>query len=200
MDGKQKFAFFDQKALQKTSNNMALKETYKKDVIPKLKETFGYKNVNAVPTVEAVTLNIGLGPGIKDARFLETAEKTLIRITGQKPVKTKARKSIATFKIREGMIIGIKTTLRGKRMWDFLDKLFHVSLPRVRDFRGLSPNAFDGRGNYSIGFKEHIAFPEIPSDEIELLHGLQVTIATTAKTDEEAKALLTHLGLPLKKT
>ncbi len=179
---------------------MAFKDIYKKDVVPKLKETFGYKNINAVPTVETVTLNVGLGPGIKDARFLETAEKTLSRITGQKPVKTKARKSISTFKIREGMIVGMKVTLRGKRMWDFLDKLFHISLPRVRDFRGLSPKAFDGRGNYSIGFKEHLAFPEIPSDEIELIHGLQVTIATTAKTNEEAQALLTHLGLPLKKT
>lgn len=178
---------------------MALKEFYKKDVIPKLKESFGYKNVNAVPTVASVVLNIGLGPGLKDAKFLETAEKTLIRISGQKPVKTKARISISTFKIREGMVVGTKVTLRGKRMWNFLDKLFHISLPRVRDFRGLSAKSFDGRGNYSIGFKEHVCFPEIPSDEIELLHGLQVTIATTAKTNEEAAALLTHLGLPLKK-
>lgn len=178
---------------------MAFKEFYKKEVVPKLKESFGYKNANAVPVVEAVTLNVGLGPGLKDARFLEAAEKTLTRISGQKPVKTKARKSISTFKIREGMVIGMKVTLRGKRMWDFLDKLFHVTLPRVRDFRGLPQKAFDGRGNYSIGFKEHIAFPEIPSDEIELLHGLQVTIATSAKTDDEAKALLIALGLPLKK-
>lgn len=178
---------------------MAFKEFYKKEVVPKLKESFRYKNANAVPVVETVTLNVGLGPGLKDARFLEAAEKTLTRISGQKPVKTKARKSISTFKIREGMVIGMKVTLRGKRMWDFLDKLFHVTLPRVRDFRGLPQKAFDGRGNYSIGFKEHIAFPEIPSDEIELLHGLQVTIATSAKTDEEAKALLIALGLPLKK-
>lgn len=178
---------------------MALKAYYTKEVIPKLKESFGYINVNAVPTVESVTLNIGLGPGVKDAKFLETAEKTLIRITGQRPVKTKARISISTFKIREGMVVGTKVTLRGKRMWHFLDKLFHITLPRVRDFRGLSPKSFDGRGNFSIGFKEHVAFPEIPGDEIELLHGLQVTIATSAKTNEEAKALLTHLGLPLKK-
>lgn len=178
---------------------MTIKEFYKKEVVPKLKETFGYKNANAVPTVETVTLNVGLGQGIKDARFLETAEKTLTRISGQRPVKTKARISISTFKIREGMVVGMKVTLRGKRMWNFLDKLFHVSLPRVRDFRGLSAKAFDGRGNYSIGFKEHVAFPEIPSDEIELLHGLQVTISTSAKTNEEAKALLTQLGLPLKK-
>ena len=172
---------------------------YQKEIIPKLQKEFGYKNVHAVPTVKTVTLNVGLGAGLKDARFLETAEKTLIRITGQKPVKTKARISISTFKIREGMIVGMKVTLRGKRMWTFLEKLLMISLPRVRDFRGLPEKAFDGRGNYSIGFKEHIAFPEIRSDEIELLHGLQVTLATSAKTDNEAKALLTHLGLPLVK-
>ena len=172
---------------------------YQKEIIPKLQKEFGYKNVHAVPTIKTVTLNVGLGAGLKDARFLETAEKTLIRITGQKPVKTKARISISTFKIREGMIVGMKVTLRGKRMWTFLEKLLMISLPRVRDFRGLPEKAFDGRGNYSIGFKEHIAFPEIRSDEIELLHGLQVTLATSAKTDNEAKALLTHLGLPLVK-
>lgn len=176
-----------------------MKEFYKTEVVPKLKQAFGYKNIHAVPTVRSITLNVGLGPGLKDARFLETAEKTLTRISGQRPVKTKARKSISTFKIREGMVVGLKVTLRGKRMWDFLEKLFRVSLPRVRDFRGLSPKAFDGRGNYSIGFKEHIAFPEIHSDELEVLHGLQVTISTSADSNEEAKALLTHLGLPLKK-
>lgn len=177
---------------------MAMKEFYKTDVVPKLKEEFGYKNVHAVPTLRSITLNVGLGPGLKDARFLETAEKTLTRISGQRPVKTKARKSISTFKIRSGMVVGMKVTLRGKRMWDFLEKLFRVSLPRVRDFRGLSEKAFDGRGNYSIGFKEHVAFPEIRSDEIEVLHGLQVTISTTANSNAEAKALLTLLGLPLK--
>lgn len=160
---------------------------------------FGYKNVNAVPTIKAVTLNVGLGPGLKEAKYLETAEKTLTRISGQKPVKTKARKSISAFKIREGMVIGMKVTLRGKRMWNFVDKLLHVALPRVRDFRGLPPKAFDKNGNYSIGFKEHTAFPEIRSDEIEAIHGLQVTIGTSAKSPEEGKALLSHLGLPLKK-
>lgn len=178
---------------------MAIKELYKKELVPKLKKQFGFKNVNAVPTVASVTLNIGLGSGLKDAKHLETAEKTLIRISGQRPVKTRARKSISNFKIREGMVVGLKVTMRGKRMWHFLEKLLRVSLPRVRDFRGLPAKAFDGRGNYSIGFKEHVAFPEIRSDEIETLHGLQVTIATTAKTDEEAKALLVGLGLPLKK-
>ncbi|MBI4592479.1 50S ribosomal protein L5 [Candidatus Uhrbacteria bacterium] len=178
---------------------MAFQSFYKTDVIPKLKAEFGYKNMHAVPTVKSVTLNVGLGAGMKDAKFIETAEKTLTRITGQKPVSTKARKSISTFKIREGNVVGMKVTLRGKRMWDFLEKLIKVSLPRIRDFRGLSQKAFDGQGNYSIGFKEHIAFPEIPSDEIESVHGLQVTIATSAQTDAESKALLIHLGLPLKK-
>ncbi|MBI2474809.1 50S ribosomal protein L5 [Candidatus Uhrbacteria bacterium] len=178
---------------------MALKETYKKEIVPKLMKEFGYKNVNAVPNMKAVTLNIGIGPGLKDAKYMETAEQTLIRITGQKPVKTLARKSISAFKIREGMVVGMKVTMRGKRMWTFLDKLLNVSLPRVRDFRGLSPKAFDGNGNYSIGFKEHTAFPEIRSDEIEMIHGLQVTIGTTAKSNKEAEALLKHLGLPLTK-
>jgi large subunit ribosomal protein L5 len=171
---------------------------YKTEVVPKIQKEFGYKNVHAVPTVKSISLNIGLGSGLKDAKFLETAEKTLTRITGQKPVSTKSRKSISGFKIREGMVVGMKVTLRGKRMWDFLGKLIWVSLPRVRDFRGLPPGAFDGRGNYSIGFKEHIAFPEIKSDEIEVIHGLQVTIATSAKNDEEARSLLKHMGLPLR--
>jgi len=177
---------------------MTFQAYYKTAVVPKLKEEFGYKNLYAVPTVQSVTLNVGLGAGVKDAKFIETAERTLTRISGQKPVTTKARKSISTFKIREGMVVGMKVTLRGKRMWDFLEKLIKVSLPRVRDFRGLSGKSFDGQGNYSIGFKEHIAFPEIRSDEIEVIHGLQVTIATSAHTNAEAKALLIHLGLPLK--
>ncbi|TAL51128.1 50S ribosomal protein L5 [Patescibacteria group bacterium] len=179
--------------------SMAFQMFYKQEVVPKLKTEFGYKNVHGVPTVKSVTLNVGLGAGLKEAKYIETAEKTLTRISGQKPVATKARKSISTFKIREGNVVGMKVTLRGKRMWDFLEKLIKVSLPRVRDFRGLSQQAFDGQGNYSIGFKEHIAFPEIRSDEIELIHGLQVTIATSAKNDAESKSLLTHLGLPLKK-
>ncbi len=178
---------------------MAFNDFYKTDVVPKLKEEFGYKNVNSVPVIKTVTLNVGLGKGLKDAKHLETVEQTLLRIAGQKPVLTKARKSIAGFKIREGMVVGTKVTLRGKRMWDFLEKLIKISLPRVRDFRGLSAKGFDGQGNYSLGLKEHTAFPEIRSDEIELIHGIQITIATTAETTAEAKALLTHLGLPLKK-
>lgn len=175
------------------------KDFYKSDVVPKLKEEFGLKNINEVPVIKTITLNVGLGPGLKDARYIETAENTLKRVTGQQPVKTLARKSVAGFKIREGNVVGMKVTLRGKRMWDFLEKLIKVSLPRVRDFRGLKPNAFDGQGNYSIGLKEHIAFPEISTDEIELVHGVQITIATSAKVDAQAKSLLTHLGLPLKK-
>ncbi|MCX6714543.1 MAG: 50S ribosomal protein L5 [Candidatus Uhrbacteria bacterium] len=177
---------------------MSLKDSYKTSVVPELMKEFGYKNVNAVPVVNTVTLNIGVGPGMKDAKFLETTQNTLKRITGQRPVSTKARKSIAGFKIREGSVVGVMVTLRGKRMWDFLEKLINVSLPRVRDFRGLSPKSFDGNGNYSIGFKEHMAFPEISSEEIEITHGIQVTIATSAKTDKEAEALLKHLRLPLK--
>lgn len=177
---------------------MSLKDSYKTSIAPELMKEFGYKNVNAVPVVNAVTLNIGIGPGMKDAKFIETAQNTLKRITGQRSVTTKARMSIAGFKIREGSIVGLMVTLRGKRMWDFLEKLVKISLPRVRDFRGLSTKSFDGHGNYSIGFKEHMAFPEISSEEIELTHGIQVTIGTSAKTDKEAQALLTRLGFPLK--
>jgi large subunit ribosomal protein L5 len=177
---------------------MSLKDSYKTSIAPELMKEFGYKNVNAVPVVNAVTLNIGIGPGMKDAKFIETAQNTLKRITGQRSVTTKARMSIAGFKIREGSIVGLMVTLRGKRMWDFLEKLVKISLPRVRDFRGLSAKSFDGHGNYSIGFKEHMAFPEISSEEIELTHGIQVTIGTSAKTDKEAQALLTRLGFPLK--
>jgi len=177
---------------------MALIEYYRKEVIPKLQKEFGYTNVNAVPKVTKITLNVGLGKGLKDAKFLETAEATLRRITGQQPVKTKARISISNFKIRKGMVIGMKVTLRGKRMWDFLEKTIKVSLPRVRDFRGLSSKGFDGQGNYSLGFPEHIAFPEIHSDEVEAIHGLEITIGTNAGTNAEAAALLKQLGLPLR--
>jgi large subunit ribosomal protein L5 len=175
---------------------MSLKEHYNSVTVPALKKEFGYKNAHGVPTLRQVTLNIGLSRGLKDAKFLETAESTLRRITGQQPVKTLSRKSISNFKIREGMVIGMKVTLRGKRMWDFLEKLIKVSIPRQRDFRGLPPDAFDGQGNYSMGFKEHIAFPEIRADEIEVVHGLQVTIGTTAKSKPEALALLKSLGMP----
>jgi large subunit ribosomal protein L5 len=176
---------------------MALKDHYKKAVVPALREQFGYKNVHAVPALTKVTLNVGLGKGLKDAKFLETAESTLRRITGQAPVKTKARISISNFKIRQGMVVGMKVTLRGARMWDFLEKLIKVSVPRIRDFRGLPATGFDGQGNYTLGFKEHTAFPEIRTDEIEVVHGMQVTIGTTAKSKPEALALLKALGMPI---
>lgn len=178
---------------------MNLHEQYNKEIVPKLMQDRGYTNRLQVPRVTKVTLNVGLGQGIKDAKFLETAEQTLRRITGQQPVKTKARISISNFKIRKGMVIGMKVTVRGKRMWSFLEKLLKITLPRVRDFRGLPADAFDGQGNYTIGLKEHLAFPEIRPDEVEAVHGLQITLNTTAKSEEEGKALLDAMGFPFKK-
>ena len=179
---------------------MSLQNFYKETVAPKLAEDLGLKNALAVPKISKVTLNVGLGQGIKEAKYLETAEATLRRITGQQPVKCKARVSISNFKIRKGMVVGMKVTLRGKRMWDFLDRLVNVTLPRVRDFRGISPDALDERGYYSLGFREHVSFPEISPDEIEVIHGLQVVITTTAKNKEQGRALLTALGFPFKIT
>jgi large subunit ribosomal protein L5 len=177
---------------------MSLKEFYKTDVVPKIQAEFGYKNPNSIPSIKKVTVNIGLGKVMKDAKYLETAERTLQRITGQQPVKTKATKSISNFKVREGNVVGMKVTLRGPRMWDFLEKLVKVTFPRVRDFRGLPATGFDAQGNYSIGFSEHIAFPEIRSDEVEVVHGLQVTVSTNATSKEEGVSLLKHLGFPFK--
>jgi len=173
-----------------------LKKIYKEKIIAKMKEDFGYKNNMAVPRLDKVSVNVGVGHGIKDQKHNEVVEDTLQRITGQKPVKTKAKKAISAFKIRQGMTVGIKVTLRGDRMYDFVDKLVNIALPRVRDFRGLSPKAVDRQGSLSIGFKEHIAFPEIRSDEIEKIHGLEVTVGTTAKNKEEGLALLKYLGFP----
>ncbi len=178
---------------------MKLQERYRKEVAPTLMKERWYRNALAVPRVVKVTVNVGLGQGIKDARYLDAAENTLRRITGQRPVKTRARISISNLKIRKGMVIGMKATLRGKRMWDFLEKLVMVTLPRVRDFRGLSPKGFDGQGNYSLGFREHMSFPEIRPDEVETIHGLQVTISTTAGSKEAGEALLKALGFPLQK-
>ncbi|PJE76017.1 50S ribosomal protein L5 [Candidatus Uhrbacteria bacterium CG10_big_fil_rev_8_21_14_0_10_48_11] len=172
---------------------------YTATVLPKLMKEFGYKNVHEAPRVTKVVVHVGTGQGLTDAKFLETATETLRRITGQQPVKTIARKSISNFKIREGMVIGLKVTLRGKRMDDFLNKLVHVSLPRVRDFRGLAPSIVDKTGNATVGFKEHLVFPEIRSDEVERIHGLEVIIDTTAKNREEGMALLTALGFPFHK-
>jgi large subunit ribosomal protein L5 len=177
---------------------MNLQEFYSKKVRPELKKEFGYENDMQVPKLDKVVLNIGLSKGLKDASFIETAESTLMRISGQKPIKTKAKKSISNFKIRQGQVIGLKVTLRGKRMYDFVEKLIKVTLPRVRDFRGLNLKSMDQKGNLNIGINEHISFPEIRSDEIEKLHGLEIAIISTAKNKEEAKALFLVLGFPFK--
>lgn len=176
-----------------------ISEKYKKEVLPALKKEFGYKNDMAVPKIEKVVINVGTGHGLKDSKFNEAVEDTLRRITGQQPVKTIAKKSISNFKIREGLVVGMMTTLRGKKMDDFIDKLINITLPRVRDFRGLSPKSVDPKGNLNLGFKEHISFPEIKSDEIEKIHGLQVTFVTTAKNREEGLELLRLLGFPFTK-
>ncbi len=175
-----------------------LYETYKSEIVPKLMEKFQYKNVMQVPRVERVVINIGVGEAIQNPKALDGAVNDLTIISGQKPVVTRAKKSIAGFKLREGMAIGCKVTLRGERMYNFLDKLINLSLPRVRDFRGVSPQAFDGRGNYSLGIKEQTIFPEIEYDKIDKIRGLEVVIVTTSKTDEEARELLRHMGMPFR--
>ncbi len=175
-----------------------LKEKYIKEVIPAMKEKFGYTNDLATPKLEKVVVHVGLSQGLNDPKFIEIAENTLQRITGQRPVKTRAKKSISNFKIKKGLVIGLMVTIRKEKMYDFVDKLINVTLPRVRDFRGLSPKAVDQSGNLSIGFKENICFPEIKPDEIEKLHGLQVTIKTTARSRERGFELLKLLGLPFR--
>lgn len=177
---------------------MNLKEKYQKVAIPALKQEFGIKNDLALPKIIKVTLNVGIGRGKDDPKVAETAENTLKRITGQAPVYTLSKKSISAFKVREGMKVGLKVTLRGRNMWDFLEKLIGIALPRVRDFRGLNQGSVDKSGNLSIGFKEHIVFPEIRSDEVEKLHGLEVAINTTAKDSAICIALFKHLGFPFK--
>jgi large subunit ribosomal protein L5 len=172
---------------------------YQEDVAPVLFKSFNYKNTMQVPRIEKVVVNIGLGEAMDEPKALEAAVSDLMQITGQKPVMTKSRKSIAAFKLREGRIIGTKVTLRGERMWAFLDRLMNVALPRVRDFRGVSPNAFDGRGNYTLGLRDQLIFPEIDYDKIDKLRGMEVTIVTSAKTDDQARALLQLLGMPFKK-
>ena len=169
------------------------------DVMPQLTERHGYTNVMAVPKVQKIVLNMGVGAAREDSKVLEKAGRDLANIALQRPVITKAKKSVSNFKLRAGMSIGLKVTLRGERMWAFLDKLINVALPRVRDFRGISANAFDGRGNYSLGLKEQLVFPEISYDQIDATRGMDITIVTTAKTDEEAKSLLELLGMPFRK-
>jgi large subunit ribosomal protein L5 len=175
-----------------------LKKHYDEVVRPKLMEEFGYKNPMQVPTIEKIVLNMGVGESTADSKKASVAAADLALIAGQKPVITKARKAIATFKVRENMPIGAKVTLRRARMYEFLDRLVNIALPRVRDFRGLNPRSFDGRGNYALGIKEHLVFPEINYDKAESVWGMDVIIATTAKTDEEARALLNHFNFPFR--
>jgi large subunit ribosomal protein L5 len=176
-----------------------LNNLYSREIVPKLKQEFGYTNNLAVPRLVKVVLNVGLSQSSKDAKLQEVAVKTLTRIAGQKPVTTKARKSISNFKIRQGMVVGAMVTLRGKRMYDFIGKLVNITLPRVRDFRGLPTKSVDAKGNLSIGFHEHMVFPEIRSDELENIHGLEMAIVTTAATQKEGKRLFELLGFPFSK-
>ena len=173
-----------------------MQERYQKEIAPALLKTFSFKNVMQIPRIEKVVVNIGLGEALENPKALDAAVGDLTIITGQKPVTNKARMSIANFKLREGRLIGTKVTLRGDRMWSFLDRLLNIALPRVRDFRGVSANAFDGRGNYTLGLKDQLVFPEIEYDKIDKLRGMEITIVTSAKTDEHARALLQMLGMP----
>jgi len=176
-----------------------LKERYKEEVVPALMKSLDLSNNLQVPFVKKVVVNIGVGEALDNPKSLDAAVEDLTRIAGQRPIVTKARKSIANFKLREGRAIGAKVTLRGERMWAFLDRLMNIALPRVRDFRGVSPNAFDGRGNYTLGLREQLVFPEIDYDQIDKVRGLEVTIVTSANTDEEGRQLLDLLGMPFRK-
>ncbi len=176
--------------------NPNLKAKYTAEVAPALMQTFGYKSVMQIPRIDKIVVNCGCGEARDNSKVLESVVNDLAAITGQKPIITKAKKSVANFKLREGMPIGAKVTLRQDKMWEFLDRLFNVALPRVRDFRGINPNAFDGRGNYALGLKEQLIFPEIDYDKIDKIRGMDIVICTTARTDEEAKELLTLLGAP----
>ena len=177
----------------------ALKERYETEIAPALKKALNLDNDMQIPRIKKIVVNIGVGEALENAKALDAAVGDMTQITGQKPVITKARLSIANFKLREGRAIGVKVTLRGDRMWAFLDRLMNVALPRVRDFRGISPDAFDGRGNYTLGLREQLVFPEIEYDKIDKLRGLEVAIVTTARTDDEARQLLQMLGMPFRK-
>jgi large subunit ribosomal protein L5 len=176
-----------------------LKERYLNEVVPALEKSLNFSNTMQVPRISKVVVNIGLGEALDNAKAIDAAVSDLTQIAGQKPVVTKARKSIANFKLREGRAIGVRVTLRGDRMWAFLDRLMNIALPRVRDFRGISPNAFDGRGNYTLGLREQLVFPEIEYDKIDKIRGMEITIVTTARTDEEGRQLLQMLGMPFRK-
>lgn len=173
-----------------------LRELYREHIVPAMRKELGYENVMQVPRLEKIVVNVGVGEALQNAKALDATVQDITTITGQKPIVTRARKSIANFKLREGNPIGVKVTLRGDRMWDFLDRLCNIALPRQRDFRGISPDSFDGRGNYSLGLREQLVFPEIDYDKIDKIRGMEIAIVTTAQTDEEALHLLRHLGLP----
>jgi large subunit ribosomal protein L5 len=175
-----------------------LKEKYQKEVVPALTKEFGYKNVMAVPKIEKVVVNMGLGEATANAKIIDTGADELARITGQKPVTRRAKKSIAAFKVRKGMPIGTMVTLRGERMWEFLDRLMAIALPRVRDFKGVSPKGFDGRGNYTLGLRDQLLFPEIDYMKVDKARGMNVSVVTTARTDEEARKLLQFIGMPFR--
>jgi large subunit ribosomal protein L5 len=175
-----------------------MKEKFRNETIPAMMKEFSYKNVMQVPRLEKVVVNMGVGTAVQDPKTLDAAVRDMTAITGQKPVVTRARRSIAAFKIREGMRIGCKVTLRGERMYEFLDRLFNVTLPRVRDFGGISPNSFDGHGNFAMGMREQLVFPEIDYDKIDRTRGMDIIITTTSRTDQEARALLKNLGLPFR--
>jgi large subunit ribosomal protein L5 len=176
-----------------------LKQIYKEEIAPALMEELSINNVMEIPTVEKIVVNIGVGDALDNPKALDEAVRDLTTITGQRPVVTKAKKSIANFKLREGRLIGAKVTLRGDRMWAFLDRLVNVALPRVRDFRGISPDAFDGRGNYTLGIQEQLIFPEVNYDDVTIMRGMEVSIVTTADNDDQARALLTRIGMPFRK-
>jgi len=175
-----------------------LREKFEKDVVPKMMQEFGYKNKMQVPRLHKVVLNMGLGEALQNPKIIDASAKEMAAITGQRPVVTRSRKSIANFKLREGLAIGCMVTLRKERMYEFLDRLINLAIPRVRDFRGISQRSFDGKGNFTMGVREQIIFPEIDYDKIEKIKGLNISIITTAKTDEEGRALLSHLGMPFK--
>jgi large subunit ribosomal protein L5 len=176
-----------------------IKERYQQEVVPQLKKEFGYTNDLQVPRLAKVVINMGLGEATANAKAIDNGVKDLLTVTGQKPIVNRARKSIATFKLRQGMPVGASVTLRGRRMYDFLAKLIHIALPRIRDFRGLSSKSFDGRGNYSVGIKEQLIFPEINYENVDAVRGMDIAIVTTARTDQEGHALLAALGMPFKK-
>jgi large subunit ribosomal protein L5 len=186
------------KAAPEPKGPIRLQELYQKKVVPTLMKQFSYGNPMQVPRLECIVLNVGMGEATQNVKLLESAVKELATITGQRPVMTRARKAIANFKLRKGLPIGAKVTLRGRRMYEFLDRLVAVALPRIRDFKGVSPKSFDGRGNYTLGLKEQLIFPEIKYDEVTSIHGMDITVVTTARTDDEGKALLAHLGVPFR--